>query len=174
MKKCNVYGIKYWLQFCKFYNVKPVVNEKYSIKIFYEPLAVDLVHEETKGNQVTSNAGGSEEMIQVKNAHEQVNVTDVPVMDNPEVHLEEDDGRKLDVDQSSRNEASSAGGTADSTLVCNKDNHSMISHFPLENTITSQSKKKLLVLDVNGLLADIVEHVPFGYEPDAYISKKSG
>ncbi|XP_054821639.1 uncharacterized protein LOC129320289 [Prosopis cineraria] len=49
----------------------------------------------------------------------------------------------------------------------------MVSHFPLDRTFTSRSKKKLLVLDVNGLLADFVSHVPFGYEPDAWISKKA-
>ncbi|XP_028753805.1 uncharacterized protein LOC114713342 isoform X2 [Neltuma alba] len=123
---------------------------------------VDLVDGETKANQVTSNAGGSEEMI-----------TDVPVMDIPEVQLEEDNGRKLSAVEFLRNDVSSSGDVSDSSLVCNKDDHSMISHFPLDRTITSHSKKKLLVLDVNGLLADFVDHVPFGYEPDAWISKKS-
>ncbi|KAI9117694.1 hypothetical protein K1719_011860 [Acacia pycnantha] len=134
---------------------------------------VDLVDEETKANQITSNAGGSEETIMVKNDHEEIIVTDEPVMDIPEGQLEEDNGRKLDGDHFSRNDVSSAGGIADSILVCNKDNHSMISHFPLDGNINGHSKKKLLVLDVNGLLADFVDHVPFGYEPDAWISKKS-
>lgn len=133
----------------------------------------DLVEEETKANKVTSNAGGSEERIMLENAYEQRCVTDEPVMDVPEVQLEEDNGRKLDGDQLSRNGVSSAGDVADSSLVCRKDNHSMVSHFPLDRTFTSRSKKKLLVLDVNGLLADFVSHVPFGYEPDAWISKKA-
>ncbi|KAL7223123.1 hypothetical protein ACSBR1_024742 [Camellia fascicularis] len=38
---------------------------------------------------------------------------------------------------------------------------------------TGNFRKKLLVLDVNGLLADIVSYVPFGYKPDAFISKKA-
>ena len=132
--------------------MEPVDNKNYSNKISDEPLAVDLVDGETKANQVT----------------------DVPVMDIPEVQLEEDNGRKLDGDQFSRNDVSSAGDIADSSLVCNKDHHSTTSHLPLDRTITSHSRKKLLVLDVNGLLADFVDHVPFGYEPDANISKKSG
>lgn len=35
-------------------------------------------------------------------------------------------------------------------------------------------KKKLLILDVNGLLADIVPYVPDGCEPDIMIRRKSG
>ncbi|KAK4257262.1 hypothetical protein QN277_006875 [Acacia crassicarpa] len=111
---------------------------------------VDLVDEETKANQITSNAGGSEETIMVKHAHEEIFVTDEPVMDIPEGQIEEDNGRKLDGDRFSRNDVSSADGS-----------------------FNSHSKKKLLVLDVNGLLADFVDHVPFGYKPDAWISKKS-
>ncbi|KAI9174547.1 hypothetical protein LWI28_018993 [Acer negundo] len=37
----------------------------------------------------------------------------------------------------------------------------------------SRCKKKLLVLDVNGLLADIVSYASHGYKPDIMISKKS-
>ncbi|KAK3225407.1 hypothetical protein Dsin_005269 [Dipteronia sinensis] len=37
----------------------------------------------------------------------------------------------------------------------------------------SRCKKKLLVLDVNGLLADIVSYASHGYRPDIMISKKS-
>ena len=36
------------------------------------------------------------------------------------------------------------------------------------------SRKKLLVLDVNGLLADFICYVPYGYKPDLVIGQKAG
>lgn len=36
------------------------------------------------------------------------------------------------------------------------------------------SRKKLLVLDVNGLLADFICYVPYGYKPDIIIGQKAG
>lgn len=36
------------------------------------------------------------------------------------------------------------------------------------------SSKKLLVLDVNGLLADFICYVPYGYKPDIIIGQKAG
>lgn len=40
--------------------------------------------------------------------------------------------------------------------------------------LPGNSQKKLLVLDINGLLADVVYHVLDGYTPDAIISGRSG
>jgi hypothetical protein len=40
--------------------------------------------------------------------------------------------------------------------------------------MSNSSKKKLLILDVNGLLVDIVPYVPNGYKADIILSKKAG
>lgn len=42
-----------------------------------------------------------------------------------------------------------------------------------EGSLPGNSQKKLLVLDINGLLADVVYHVLEGYTPDTIISGKS-
>ncbi|XP_022885368.1 uncharacterized protein LOC111401730 isoform X1 [Olea europaea var. sylvestris] len=46
-------------------------------------------------------------------------------------------------------------------------------NIPLEKTSAHCIRKKLLVLDVNGLLVDISSVVPYDYDPDAIISKKA-
>ncbi|CAL5374478.1 unnamed protein product [Camellia sinensis] len=59
-----------------------------------------------------------------------------------------------------------------SLTVISKDGPQQMLRSSLGNA-TGNFRKKLLVLDVNGLLADIVSYVPFGYKPDAFISKKA-
>lgn len=54
-----------------------------------------------------------------------------------------------------------------------QDNFSQILHSLSERPCASHSKRKLLVLDLNGLLADIVPYVPYGYRPYARVSGKS-
>ncbi|PHU23959.1 hypothetical protein BC332_09066 [Capsicum chinense] len=46
---------------------------------------------------------------------------------------------------------------------------------PLRRALNGRSNKKLLVLDLNGLLADIVplQHVPYGFKVDAIVSGKA-
>ncbi|KAF3643651.1 putative protein SPIRAL1-like 1-like isoform 1 [Capsicum annuum] len=46
---------------------------------------------------------------------------------------------------------------------------------PLTRALNGRSNKKLLVLDLNGLLADIVplQHVPYGFKVDAIVSGKA-
>ncbi|KAF7806273.1 putative FCP1 likey domain-containing protein [Senna tora] len=162
------------------YKKEPIMevdNKDDSNKISDEPLTFGLVEKETKAlrDQGTLNGGSASEemMLMEKHSYEQRSVTDVSVTDIPKVQIEEDNGRKQDINQITRHDMSSAGDTADLSLVCKKDDHSKITHVPLGKTITSHSKKKLLVLDVNGLLADFVEHVPWGYEPDTWISSKA-
>ncbi|KAL2462005.1 Haloacid dehalogenase-like hydrolase (HAD) superfamily protein [Abeliophyllum distichum] len=46
-------------------------------------------------------------------------------------------------------------------------------HLPLERAFSGCMRKKLLVLDVNGLLVDISSYVPYDHDPDAIISKKA-
>ncbi|XP_054806092.1 leashin-like [Prosopis cineraria] len=59
-----------------------------------------------------------------------------------------------------------------STLV-SKHDCSNVSRFPLGRAISSYSKRKLLVLDLNGLLADFVLGVPKGFKRDTKIHNKS-
>lgn len=51
---------------------------------------------------------------------------------------------------------------------------SRISNSSNEKDATGCSKKKLLILDVNGLLVDFVPYFPDGYTPDIIISRKAG
>ncbi|KAK4252531.1 hypothetical protein QN277_014519 [Acacia crassicarpa] len=57
--------------------------------------------------------------------------------------------------------------------VVSKHDHSKASHFSIGRAISSYPKKKLLVLDLNGLLADFVLGVPEGYKPDKKIHNKA-
>ncbi|XP_028763563.1 uncharacterized protein LOC114721849 isoform X2 [Neltuma alba] len=66
----------------------------------------------------------------------------------------------------------SKGDISHSTVV-SKHGHSKVSHSSLGRAISSYPKKKLLVLDLNGLLADFVLGVPEGYKPDKKIHNKS-
>lgn len=179
VKKLDDYGINSEYSSSVDYDKEPNVevdNKDDSNKITDEPLKVGLVEKETKvlRGQVTSNGGGAleEMMLMTKNTYEQ-RVTDVSVTSINEMQLEEDNGAKLDGNQITGHDMSSAGEIADLSLISKKEDHSRISDFWLDRTFTSHSKK-LLVLDVNGILADFVDHVPRGYHPDTWISRKSG
>lgn len=66
-----------------------------------------------------------------------------------------------------------AGGISHPTLVNNHD-HYKASQVSCGRAISSYPGKKLLVLDINGLLADIVIGVPKGYKPFKKIYGKAG
>ncbi|GER46004.1 haloacid dehalogenase-like hydrolase superfamily protein [Striga asiatica] len=55
---------------------------------------------------------------------------------------------------------------------------SLITHkcitVAVEKAVSSCTEKKLLVLDVNGLLVDISPYVPYDYDPDDIILRKAG
>ncbi|KAG7021557.1 hypothetical protein SDJN02_15282, partial [Cucurbita argyrosperma subsp. argyrosperma] len=57
--------------------------------------------------------------------------------------------------------------------VLEKNSLSRISNSSNERDATGFSKKKLLILDVNGLLVDFVPYFPDGYTPDIVISSKA-
>lgn len=61
----------------------------------------------------------------------------------------------------------------DSGIVVKEHNFSEILKSPTEKSLLDSSKKKLLILDLNGLLADIVPYVPNGYNADIMISGKA-
>ena len=62
----------------------------------------------------------------------------------------------------------------DVELVNREENPPDISQSQPERAVICHSRKKLLILDVNGLLADIVPYFVEGYKPDIIVSRKSG
>ncbi|TQD72391.1 hypothetical protein C1H46_042082 [Malus baccata] len=67
-------------------------------------------------------------------------------------------------------------GQVDLGAVAKEGSRSQIPNWAVERPLVSVSKKKLLILDVNGLLANIVQLVPQQiklYKPDTMISRKS-
>lgn len=62
---------------------------------------------------------------------------------------------------------------ADLDIIITHQNVSQVSDFPPERALKNPYKKKLLILDVNGLLADVVSFVPYGYKVDMMISGKA-
>ncbi|KAL2325748.1 hypothetical protein Fmac_024806 [Flemingia macrophylla] len=94
------------------------------------PLRVDLVDEETKLSidQATSQTGAAAEEI-----------------------------KQLDHTEIARNDQCCVGDVSDLSLDRVRDGHLKISQFSLDKNVARNSKKnKLLILDVNGLLADFV------------------
>ncbi|KAM1259895.1 hypothetical protein ACFX2I_039196 [Malus domestica] len=72
--------------------------------------------------------------------------------------------------------SSSVKADVDLAVVAKEGSRSQISNSAVERPLVSVSKKKLLILDVNGLLADIVQLVSEQYKlyrPDTTISRKS-
>lgn len=61
----------------------------------------------------------------------------------------------------------------DLVLINNDANHAQSLDPSPERCLISRPKKKLLILDVNGLLADVVAYVPDGHKPDTTISNKA-
>lgn len=74
------------------------------------------------------------------------------------IHVEqvETNGRQLDHAEITRNDLCCAGDVSDLSLDTVRDGHLKISQFSLDRSDLGNPKKKLLILDVNGLLADFV------------------
>ncbi|KOM40125.1 hypothetical protein LR48_Vigan04g032300 [Vigna angularis] len=74
------------------------------------------------------------------------------------IHAEqvETNGRQLDHAEITRNDMCCAGDVSDLSLDTVRDGHLKISQFSLDRSGLGNPKKKLLILDVNGLLADFV------------------
>ncbi|KAL2336570.1 hypothetical protein Fmac_011016 [Flemingia macrophylla] len=124
------------------------------------PLRVDLVDEETKLpiDQSTSQTGAAAEEIKLRsdNNNEQGIMTTSFVVDIPVEQLETN-SRQLDHTEIARNDQCCAGDVSDLSLDRVRDGHLKISQFSLDKNVAKNSKKnKLLILDVNGLLADFV------------------
>ncbi|KAI4343979.1 hypothetical protein L6164_011260 [Bauhinia variegata] len=163
------------------YNEEQIIedhNKDDSQKNLDEPLAAESMYKlETKlsRDKVTANGEASSDELKPMrgNMCDQGFMTDVSVVDIPEVQLAEKIVGKLDGIEVTGHDMSSAGSIADLSLISKEDDPSRISHFSLDRTLTSLSKKKLLVLDLNGLLADFVEWPARGYKADMRLSKKS-
>ena len=61
-----------------------------------------------------------------------------------------------------------------SVSVSNEENRPEILGISLDGTSDRCLKKRLLVLDINGLLADIVSPPPKGHKADAIIAGRAG
>ncbi|KAH1126853.1 hypothetical protein GLYMA_06G204500v4 [Glycine max] len=64
--------------------------------------------------------------------------------------------RKLDNTEITRNDLCCAGDVSDLSLDTVRDGHLKISQFSLDRNFAGNQKNKLLILDLNGLLADFV------------------
>lgn len=70
--------------------------------------------------------------------------------------------------------SSHLGAIKDDVKIVNKEeNPPHTSQSLPERAVSCHSRKKLLILDVNGLLADIVPYFVEGYTPDIVVSRKS-
>ncbi|KAG4392527.1 hypothetical protein AAZX31_04G147200 [Glycine max] len=123
------------------------------------PLRVCLMDGETKLSidQVTSQSGAAAEEIKLSadNINEQRFMTTSSAVDIPSEHLETD-GRQLDHTGITRNNLYCAGDVSDLSLDTVRDGHLKISQFSLDRNFADKQKNKLLILDLNGLLADFV------------------
>ncbi|XP_058723104.1 uncharacterized protein LOC131594926 [Vicia villosa] len=87
---------------------------------------------------------------------------------------EDTNARQEDHDEVTRNGLSCPADISDLSFTVNGDS-SKISQCSVDKTIIRNSEKKLLILDVNGLLADCVSDVPNGYyqpEPDFWVRRR--
>ena len=89
--------------------------------------------------------------------------------------------RKLDNTEITRNDLCCAGDVSDLSLDTVRDGHLKISQFSLDRNFADKQKNKLLILDLNGLLADFVSisDTPFRIyrrepEPDFVLRGKKG
>ncbi|XP_020233079.1 uncharacterized protein LOC109813331 isoform X1 [Cajanus cajan] len=144
------------------------------------PLRVGLMDGETKLSidQVTSQSGAAAEEIKLSgdNINEQRFMTTSSVVDIPVEQLETN-SRQLDHTEITRNDLSCAGDISDLSLDRVRDGHLKISQFSLDRSVAGNSKNKLLILDVNGLLADFVSvsDARIRYndpEPDIFLNGK--
>jgi hypothetical protein len=133
--------------------------------------------EETNARQVdhaedTRNDTGCSGDVSEQKPTSTSSVEDIPV-----TQLEETNARQVDHAGLTRNDTCCPGDVSDLSLVAANGGNSKISQCSVERTIISNSKNKLLILDVNGLLADCVSDVPNGYyqpEPDFWIRRRKG
>ncbi|KAG5035346.1 hypothetical protein JHK87_010256 [Glycine soja] len=152
--------------------------------------AVDIPseHLETDGRQLDhtgitrNNLYCADEEIELNtdNIKEQRFMTTSSAVDIPFEQLETN-CRKLDNTEITRNDLCCAGDVSDLSLDTVRDGHLKISQFSLDRNFADKQKNKLLILDLNGLLADFVSisDTPFRIyrrepEPDFVLRGKKG
>lgn len=115
-----------------------------------------LEHTEITRNDLCCAAGERE--LSTDNINEQRFMTTSSVEDIPVEQLETN-GRQLDHTKITRNDLCCAGDVSDLSLDTVRDGNLKSSQFSLDRSVAANLKKKLLILDVNGLLADFVSVV---------------
>jgi len=121
---------------------------------------------------------GEQIELNTDNINEQISMTTSSAVD---IYVEqlETNGRQLDHAEITRNDPCCAGDVSDLSLHTVRDDHLKISQFPLDRSV-SGNRKKLLILDVNGLLADFVSANVTGTryrpepEPDFVLKGRKG
>lgn len=111
-----------------------------------------------------------------ENSSLQSSMTASSIVDIPVTQHEDTNARQEDHAEVTRNGLSCPADISDLSFTVNGDN-SKISQCSVDKTIIRNSKKKLLILDLNGLLADCVSDVPNGYyqpEPDFWVRRRKG
>lgn len=152
-------------------------NNDDSHKFSDGPLTDGFMERETEHSTDQSKVEAEEIELMTENTSEQRSIATSSVVDIPVTQLEETSARLGDHAEVSRNDLFCPGDGSGSSLVTVNDGNSKFSQFSVNRTIISNSKNKLLILDVNGLLADCVSDVPNGYyqpEPDFWLKRRKG
>lgn len=164
------------------------------------PLTDGLMERETEHSTDQNKVEAEEMELIVENSSEQRSTTTSCPVDIPVTPLEETNASQVDHAEVTRNGGNSTISQCsverptsclvdipvtplvetntrqvDHAEVARNGGNSKISQCSVERPIISNSKNKLLILDVNGLLADCVSDVPNGYyqpEPDFWVRRR--
>ncbi|CAI8589604.1 unnamed protein product [Vicia faba] len=150
-------------------------NNGVSHEISGGPLTAGLMGREKELLTDQIKVEASEMELIADNSSEQSSMTASSIVDIPVTQHEETNARKEDHAEVTRNGLSCPADISDLSLVTVNGDNSKISQCSVDKTIIRNSKKKLLILDVNGLLADCVSDVPNGYyqpEPDFWVRRR--
>jgi len=156
------------------------------------PLTDGLMEGETEHSTDQNKVEAEEMELIVENSSEQRSTTTSCLIDIPVTPLEETNSSQVDHAEVTRNGGNSTISqcSVERPTSCLVDipvtplvetNARQVDHGQIpcsvERPIISNSKNKLLILDVNGLLADCVSDVPNGYyqpEPDFWVRRRKG
>ncbi|CAL0305029.1 unnamed protein product [Lupinus luteus] len=158
------------------FNPEPAMQDHHeddSCKFSNGPLTFGLIEKERElsKDHVASHSTDATEKIKLITSEQKI-ICPTSVVDIPVMQLEEANSKQVDHIESTRNHMSFAGDVSELSLVIKNDSLSKISHFSLDNTTANKSKNKLLILDLNGLLADFVGYFSKGPEPDLSLKRR--
>ncbi|KAI5445350.1 uncharacterized protein LOC127134230 [Lathyrus oleraceus] len=156
-------------------NKEPIIqdhNNDGSHEVSDGPLR-DVLMEGEKEHLTNQNKVEAEEMELIADySSEKSSMTTSSIVDIPVTQHEERNARQKGHAELTRNGLCCLTDISDLSL---SSGNSEISQCSVDRTIISNSKNKLLILDVNGLLADCVSDVPNGYyqpEPDFWVRRR--